>query len=56
MASTSNQFADRFAPYDDRTQPAMRVDGYKETLVRVPKQAFYKGQGDLENAGSFACR
>lgn len=29
-------FPDRFSPYDDRTQPRMRVDGYKETLVRVP--------------------
>ncbi len=32
----------RFAPYDDRTQPAFAVEGYKETLVRVPKQPFYK--------------
>lgn len=27
---------DRFEPYDDRSQPGMRVEGYKETLVRVP--------------------
>ena len=32
----------RFTPYDDRTQPSFAVDGYKETLVRVPKQPFYK--------------
>lgn len=35
-------FANRFTPYDDRTQPAMQVEGYKETLVRVPRQRPYK--------------
>jgi protocatechuate 3,4-dioxygenase beta subunit len=42
MDSGTPRFADRFAPYDDRTQPAMQVEGYKETLVRVPKQRLYK--------------
>ena len=42
MASKTHAFANRFAPYDDSTQPAMRVAGYKETLTRVPRQAFYK--------------
>ena len=37
----------RFAPYDDRTQPAFTVDGYKETLLRVPKQPFYKRSATL---------
>lgn len=37
-----DRFANTYAPYDDRTQPAMRVEGYKETLTRVPKQAPYK--------------
>ena len=36
------EFANRFAPYDDRTQPTMQVEGYKETLLRVPKQPPYK--------------
>ena len=45
--SFAPRFADRFAPYDDRTQPALHVDGYKETLVRVPKQAFYKRPATL---------
>ena len=42
MDANTHRFADRFAPYDDRTQPAMQVEGYKETLVRVPRQAFYR--------------
>ncbi len=42
MDSGSRRFADRFTPYDERSQPAMQVEGYKETLVRVPKRAFFK--------------
>ncbi len=42
MDSMDRSLPDSFAPYDDRTQPAMQVDGYKETQVRVPKKAQYK--------------
>lgn len=30
----------RFELYDDRFQPAMLIEGYKETWVRTPKQRF----------------
>jgi protocatechuate 3,4-dioxygenase beta subunit len=29
---------DRFEPYDDASQPAMRIDGYKESQLRTPRQ------------------
>lgn len=32
----------RFEPYDDQSQPRMQVDGYKETLLRVPKRPLYR--------------
>jgi protocatechuate 3,4-dioxygenase beta subunit len=47
MDTASNKLPDRFAPYDDRTQPAFAVEGYKETLVRVPKQPFYRRPATL---------
>ncbi|MEO8202822.1 MAG: protocatechuate 3,4-dioxygenase subunit beta [Betaproteobacteria bacterium] len=49
MASPSAPFANRFAPYDDRTQPAMRVEGYRETLVRVPARAPYTRPATLSD-------
>ncbi len=32
----------RYAPFDDATQPAMTIAGYRETYVRVPKQPLFK--------------
>ena len=32
----------RFQPYDDATQPAMTIPGYRETYVRVPKNQLFK--------------
>ena len=32
----------QFAPYDDATQPAMVIPGYRETFVRVPKRKLFK--------------
>lgn len=29
---------DRFRPYDDATQPAVRIEGYKETFTRNPSR------------------
>ena len=31
-----------FQAYDDATQPAMTIPGYRETFVRVPKQPLFK--------------
>ncbi len=31
-----------YAPFDDATQPAMTIAGYRETYVRVPKQPLFK--------------
>lgn len=31
-----------FQPYDDATQPAMTIPGYRETYVRVPKNQLFK--------------
>ena len=31
-----------FELYNDRLQPAMRIDGYKETWTRTPQQALYR--------------
>ena len=31
-----------YAPFDDATQPAMTIAGYRETTVRVPKQPLFK--------------
>ncbi len=32
----------RFEPYDECSQPRMTVAGYKETLLRVPRQPLYR--------------
>lgn len=32
----------RYAPFDDATQPAMTIAGYRETYVRVPRQPLFK--------------
>lgn len=32
----------QFAPYDNATQPAMVIPGYRETYVRVPKMPLFK--------------
>ena len=32
----------RYAPFDDATQPAMTIAGYRETTVRVPKMPLFK--------------
>ena len=41
--------ANRFEPYDDRSQPARKVEGYKETFVRVPNQAPYARPATLSD-------
>ncbi len=35
-------FVPRYRPYDDATQPAMVIPGYRETFVRVPKQPLFQ--------------
>ena len=37
-----SSMANRFEPYDEASQPARKVEGYKETFVRVPSQPAYK--------------
>lgn len=45
--STPLSKPDRFEPYDERSQPSMHVEGYKETFVRVPKQPLHRRPATL---------
>jgi len=49
MTSAKSSPANRFEPYDERSQPARKVDGYKETFVRVPNQPAYKRPATLSD-------
>ena len=42
-----NEIPNRFEPYDESSQPRMVVEGYKETLVRVPSQPPYRRPATL---------
>ena len=37
-----NHLPDSYQPYDNATQPAMSIPGYRETLVRVPRNQIFK--------------
>ena len=37
-----NHLPDSYQPYDNATQPAMSIPGYRETFVRVPKNQLFK--------------
>ena len=47
MPTSHSTPADRFEPYDERSQPALRIEGYKETFLRVPAQPFYRRPATL---------
>ena len=38
---------DRFEPYDDASQPGLRINGYPESMLRTPEQPLYKRPATL---------
>ncbi len=38
---------DRYEPYDEPSQPVMRVDGYRESQLRTPSRPLYKRPATL---------